>query len=152
MACYQTVATCNPGRTTTVTTSETTTNGNMGTIAALLKRIDTIQKDAIISNEANQCDNCMISAMYNTKPIAIILCNSTGYFTVNAGISGTPCNLFRIENVRNDETVVLRLLTYDETTAEVTCTTYTVVVKISCICAIQCFEPINCETLCNQLI
>ena len=40
----------------------------------------------------------------------------------------------------------------DETTGEVTCTTYTIVVRISCIAAVQCFDPINCETLCNQLI
>ena len=54
----------------TGTTTTNTTTTNNGTIAQLLKRIDQLQKEAIIANAANQCDNCMISAMYNTKPIA----------------------------------------------------------------------------------
>ena len=134
----------------TGTTTTNTTTTNNGTIAQLLKRIDQLQKEAIIANAANQCDNCMISAMYNTKTIAIYFCNNCTRFEVNA--NDVTANLFRVEEVRNDETVVLRLLVADETTGEVTCTTYTIVVRISCIAAVQCFDPINCETLCNQLI
>lgn len=135
---------------TGTTTTNTITNTNNGTIAQLLKRIDQLQKEAIIANATNQCDNCMISAMFNTKPIAIYLCNTGTRFEVTA--NDVTANLFRVEEVRNDETVVLRLLVADDTTGEVTCTTFTIVVRISCICAVQCFDPINCETLCNQLI
>lgn len=134
----------------TGTTTNTNTTNNNGTIAQLLKRIDQLQKEAIIANATNQCDNCMISAMYNTKPIAIYFCNNGTRFEVTA--NDVTANLFRVEEVRNDETVVLRLLVADEATGEVTCTTFTVVVRISCIGAVQCFDPINCETLCNQLI
>lgn len=136
----------------TGTAVTSTTNNNNATIAQLLKRIDQIQKEAILANAANQCDNCMISAMYNTKPIAIYFCPSTTRLEVPVGNTDATSNLFRIEEVRGDETVVLRLLVEDETTGEVTCTTFTIVVRISCIGAVQCFDPINCETLCSQLV
>ncbi len=131
--------------------SNTTTNNN-GTIAQLLKRIDQMQKEAVIANATNQCDNCMMSAMYNTKPIAIYICCNGARFSAPAGETGAEANLFRVEEVRNDETVVLRLLVNDGGTGETTCTNYTIVVRISCIGAVQCFEPINCETLCSQII
>lgn len=134
------------------TTTTTTNVANNGTIAQLLKRIDQMQKEAVIANATNRCDNCMMSAMYNTKPIAIYICCNGQRFTAPAGVTGTESNLFRVEEVRNDETVVLRLLVVDETTGEITCTTYTIVVRISCIGSVQCFEPINCETLCSQII
>lgn len=134
------------------TSTNTTTNNNNGTIAQLLKRIDQMQKEAVIANATNQCDNCMMSAMYNTKPIAIYICCNGTRFTAPAGTTGAEATLFRVEDVRGDETVVLRLLVQDEGTGEITCTTYTIVVRISCIGAVQCFEPINCETLCSQII
>ena len=127
-------------------------NNNNGTIAQLLNKIDQMQKEAIIANATNQCDNCMISAMYNTKPIAIYFCNNGTRFEVEVPGTDTVANLFRVEEVRNDETVVLRLLVEDPETGEVTCTTFTIVVRISCIAAVQCFDPINCATLCSQLI
>ncbi len=131
-------------------TTSTTNNINNGSIAQLLKRIDQLQKEAILANATNQCDNCMISAMYNTKPIAIYFCNNGTRFEATVGTTEDTANLFRVEEVRGDETVVLRLLTDDG--GDVTCTTYTIVVRIACIGAVQCFEPINCETLCSQLI
>ena len=135
---------------TGTTTTNTNTIQTNGTIAQLLRKIDQLQKEAIIANATNQCDNCMISAMFNTKPIAIYFCNSGTRFEVT--VNDVTANLFRIEEVRGDETVVLRLLVADDETGEVTCTTYTIVVKIDCIGACQCFDPINCETLCSQLI
>lgn len=135
------------------TSTTTTTNGtnNNATIAQLLRRIDQMQKEVVIANATNQCDNCMMTAMYNTKPIAIYICCNGTRFTAPAGTTGTEANLFRVEEVRGDETVVLRLLTGGGE-EDITCTTYTIVVRISCIGAVQCFEPINCETLCSQLV
>lgn len=133
-------------------TQTTTTTTNNNTIAQLLKKIDQLQKEAILTNATNQCDNCMMSAMYNTKPIAVYFCPSATRLEVAVGNTDATSNLFRIEEVRGDETVVLRLLTEDETTAEITCTTFTIVVRISCIGVVQCFDPINCETLCSQLV
>lgn len=137
---------------TAVTSTNTTNVSNNGTIAQLLKKIDQLQKDAIIANAVNQCDNCMISAMYNTKPIAIYFCNGGERLEIVVPGTDTVANLFRVEEVRGDETVVLRLLVEDPDTGEITCTTYTIVVRISCIGAVQCFDPINCETLCSQLV
>lgn len=134
----------------TATTTTTTGTNNNTTIAQLLKRIDQMQKEAVIANATNRCDNCMMTAMFNTKPIAIYICCNGTRFTAPVGTTGTDANLFRVEEVRGDETVVLRLLIEDD--GDITCTTFTIVVRISCIGAVQCFEPINCETLCSQLV
>ena len=133
-------------------TTTVNTNATNGSIAALLSKIDQMQKEAIIANATNQCDNCMMSAMYNTKPIALYLCNTGTRFEAEVNNTDTTCDLFRVEEVRNNETVVLRLLVENAETGEVTCTTYTIVVRIACIGAVQCFDPINCETLCSQFI
>ena len=136
----------------TITSTNNTTNNNNGTIAQLLKRIDQMQKEAVIANATNQCDNCMMSAMYNTKPIAIYICCNGTRFSAPAGTTGSEAKFFRFEDVRGDVNVVLILLVHDDGSYVITCTTYTIVVRISCIGAVQCFEPINCETLCSQII
>ncbi len=144
MACF--------GNGTNVTNTTTTTINNNGTIAQLLKKIDQLQKEAIIANATNQCDNCMISSMFNTKPIAIYLCGNGARFEANLGTTEETTNLFRIEEIRNNETVILRLLVEDDGTGEITCTAFTIVMKISCIGAVQCFDPINCDTLCSTFM
>ena len=138
---------CDKNTSVTVTSQQ-----SRNCIYETVRKIDQLQKDAIIANAVNQCDNCMISAMYNTKPIAIYFCNSGDRLEITIPGTETVANLFRIEEVRCDETVVLRLLVEDDTTGEVTCTTYTIVMRISCIAAVQCFDPINCENLCTQLV
>lgn len=126
-------------------TRATTSNTNTGTIVGLLRRIDKMQREAIIANTLSNCENCMISPMYNTKPIAIY-CNCNR-FTAEAGIGGPAATLFRVEEVRDSETVLLRLLVTNGT--EVTCTNFTIVMRISCICSIQCYDPMNCEVTCS---
>ena len=125
-----------------------TNNTNGTTIADLLRRLDKMQRDAVIQTNADVCENCMLTAMYNTKPISIYSgCNK---LTTPIGVDGTTTDLFRVEAVRGNDTVVLRLL--QNTNGTITCTTYTVIVKIDCICCVQCFEPINCETTCYPAI
>lgn len=85
---------------TTTSTSTNISNANNGTIAQLLKRIDQLQKEAIIANATNQCDNCMISSMFNTKPIAIYICCNGTRFEAAVGTTGETANLFRVEEVR----------------------------------------------------
>jgi hypothetical protein len=131
-----------------LSTTSTSTAVGRNSIADLLRRINEMQKAATVANANSVCDNCLISPMYNTKPIAVYLgCGNR--FEAAVGQTGTTANLFRVEDVRGDDTVVLRLL--QNVNQEVTCTTYTVVVRISCICCIQCFDPINCETQCFPL-
>lgn len=125
-----------------------TNNTNGTTIADLLRRLDKMQRDAVIQTNSDGCENCMLTAMYNTKPISIYSgCNK---LTAPIGVDGTTTDLFRVEAVRGNDTVVLRLL--QNTNGTITCTTYTVIVKIDCICCVQCFEPINCETTCYPAI
>mgnify|MGYP000162757213 FL=1 len=129
------------------TNTNTTTNTNG--IADLLRRLDKMQRDAVIANEADTCENCMLTSMYNTKPIAIF--SNCGRLACPLGAtSEDTANLFRVEAVRGNETVVLRLL--QNTNGVITCTTYTVVVRIACICCVQCFDPINCETTCYPVV
>ena len=118
-------------------------NNTNGSIVDLLKRIDKMQKDAITANAVGSCNTCIIAPVFNTKPIAVYLCNEA--LTVPIGNTTAFANRFRVEEVKGD-VVVLRLLTTTDT--ELTCTNYTVTVKISCICCVQCFDPITCVINC----
>lgn len=116
-------------------------NENINAIYSLLKRIDGLQKDVILNNLRNVCENCSLGSLNNTKPIAIY--NSCGLFAAALDSANTTTtNLFRIEEL-NGDTVVLRLL--QNTDGVITCTDLTIVYNINCICAIQCFDAINCE-------
>ena len=125
-----------------LTTSNTVTNNeNRSSIYSLLKRIDQLQKDVILNNLRNGCENCSLGSLNNTKPISIY--NSVGMFSASLDAANTTSTtLFRIEEV-SGETVVLRLLQI--TDGVITCTDFTIVYNIDCICAVQCFDAINCE-------
>ena len=123
-------------------------NNNPGvtTIADLLRQIERIQQEAT-RNSLGGCETCMIAQVFNTKPVAVYTCN--GRLTVPTDADETEfANLFRIEDVRGDDTVLLRLIT--NTDGTLTCTAQTIVIRIDCICSLQCFDPINCPT-CRQL-
>lgn len=135
MACSQTIVNTN--------------SNNVNTIAGLLKRIDQMQKDALVSNANALCESCLMNAMYNTKPVSIYVNNTLFYANLGLTTDNTP--YFRVEEVRGSDTVVLRLLVLEN--GVLTCTNYTVVVGINCICCLQCFNPINCNfSNCNCLI
>ncbi len=112
----------------------------------LLERIDQMQKEVIINNLRNGCENCMLGSLNNTKPISIYTCGTIFSATIDAA-NTTSTTLFRVEEV-NDQTVVLRLL--QNTGGTITCTNLTIVFNIECICCVQCFESINCERCGNQ--
>lgn len=134
MACSQTI---------------TTTQQNASSILGLLKKIDQMQKEALINNANALCESCLMSAMYNTKPISIYL--NANLFQVNVGLTNETTEYFRVEEIRGNETVVLRLLILDN--GVLSCTNYTIVVNVNCICCVQCFNPINCNfSNCNCLI
>ncbi len=129
-------------------TRRATTNNNAYGIADILKRLDKMQRDALITSSADACENCMLTAMYNTKPISLY--TNCRQITAPIGLDGAETNLFRVEAVKDDETVVLRLL--QNTNGAIVCTSYTIIVKIACICYIQCFDPINCDTACYPVM
>lgn len=121
-------------------------NLDNNTIADLLRQIERIQQEAT-RNSLGGCETCMIAQVFNTKPVAIYTCN--GRFAVPTDAAETAiANLFRVEDVRGDDTVLLRLIT--DVDGTLTCTAQTVVMRIDCICSVQCFDPINCPT-CRQL-
>ena len=124
--------------------ANTTSTTNNGSIAELLKRIDKMQKDAIAANAIGTCNTCVIAPVFNTKPIAVYLCNEA--LTAPIGNTTEFANRFRVEDVKGD-VVILRLLT--AVNDELTCTTYTITVRINCICCVQCIESINCERCTN---
>ena len=129
MACTQNVITT------------TTNNNNINTVAGLLRRIEHMQKDALTANANALCETCLMGAMYNTKPISIYVRGEL--FFANVGLTDETTRYFRVEEVRGNDTVVLRLLVLED--GVLTCTNTTIVVCINCICSIQCFDPINCN-------
>lgn len=121
------------------------TNQANGYIYNTISRIDQIQKEATCVNQCEGCEGGLLSQIFNTKPITIYLAGGTAFQVVNPDNLETAVNLFRIEGIQND-CVVLRLLTRTTTeTPTVECLNYTVVLKISCICALQCFAPVCCD-------
>lgn len=114
-----------------------------------LKRIDKMQKEAIISAEGT-CVTCqsLLLATNNTLPLSIVSRCSGSYLTLNIGLSAETTTYFRIESIRCDRYVTLRLLSFDEETSSLSATPYTATFDIECICGIQCYEPITTEA-CN---
>lgn len=124
----------------TVTTSVNTNNSY---IYDTIVKIDQMQKAATIQNACEGCEGSLISAFYNTKPITCYLCCGNAYTVSLPEIGSTvTTSVFRIENVRNDS-VILRLLTVEDNAY--VCTNYTTVLKIDCICGLQCYAPICCD-------
>lgn len=129
------------------TINNTNTVSGKGYIYDTLVKIDQMQKAANVENACEGCEGSLISAYYNTKPIAIYV-RGEQLLTVQVPTTAVPATIttttyFRIENVKSDA-VVLRLLVFDATTNTYDCTQYTVVVRIECICTLQCFPPICC--------
>lgn len=115
-------------------------------IRDIVKKIDQDQKEACMVNELSGCDSPLVGRISDTRPVSFTLC-SGALFEVQLTAPNTgETTLFRIEELRGN-CVVLRLLVEGETA--ITCTNQTCVLDLCCVCAIQCFEPINC-LLCNN--
>lgn len=125
------------------TPQTTTPTTNRGFIYDTLAKIDQMQKAATVQSACEGCEGSLISAFYNTKPITCYLCCGNTYTVTLPEVGSTETtNVFRIENIKND-CVVLRLITV--TDSAYTCTNYTTILKIDCICGLQCHAPICCE-------
>lgn len=118
-----------------------TTSGR-GFIYDTLVRIDQMQKAATIQTACEGCEGSLISAYYNTKPIQIYLCSGVKLAVDIPESLGLTTTVFRIETVKTDAVVLRLLQALDGTT---TCTNYTVIVNIDCICCLQCLAPICCD-------
>lgn len=109
-----------------------------------VKHIDKIQKEIVISNATSciSCDTSLITQANNTIPVSFYMCNGD-LFTALVAVGSQTTEYFRIECLRDYRFVTLRLLTTSETV--LTCTNQTVILDLDCVCAIQCYAPINCE-------
>ena len=110
-----------------------------------VRRIDQVQKEATLQNACDRCEDSLFTSLYNTRPVSFYLCSGSAYTVLNPATQ-TPTTLFRIEDVRGDG-VVLRILVQDGDA--VTCTNFTTVLSLDCVCGLQCFAPICCEECTN---
>ena len=115
----------------------------------LLSRIDRMQKEAILNQETAcvSCTNTLTTFQNNTLPISFLM-RCGGYLTVNIGITDTTTTYFRIESIRCDRFITLRLLEAVGDTLEAT--VFTITLDLECVCGVQCFNAISvtpCETV-----
>ena len=122
-------------------------NQDCNYILELIKRTDKIQKN-VINLEDNICVDCemaLLRSANNTVPISIYTdCCSALKALVD--LEGTTTNIFRIESIKCDRYITLRLLevTTDDP-AVIVGTTRTIILDIENIRGIQCYEPISVE-------
>ncbi len=106
--------------------------------------IDMIQKEIISGVETNciTCETSLITRAYNTVPVSFRCCSGN---TLEAYLNttGTTTSLFRIENVKDNRYITVRLITSENN--ELTCTNQTAIIDLNCVMMLQCFEPINCS-------
>lgn len=116
-------------------------------IIETLKKIDKMQKEAVISEqqECVTCQNSLITFSNNTIPLLIGL-RCGGVLTGNIGTTTNSTSYFKVESIRCDRYITLRLLSLENET--LSATPYTLTIDGECICYIQCFEPIS-TTPCN---
>lgn len=118
----------------------TNDNSRRNCIYDTLRKIDQNQKETIIESDSIGCIGSLITKQYDTKPVVLTLaCNEK--FTAYIG-SSTTTDLFRVEEV-NSECCFLRALMNNN--GIIQCTAYTCMLKLDCICGLQCLDPINCQ-------
>ncbi len=108
-----------------------------------IKRIDKMQKEIVF--EEKKCIDCNHSLMlnaYNTIPVSFAMCGCNKVIA-KMGVKGKNTEFFRIESLRDNRYVSLRLL---ELSDSLTATEYIFHLDLECVCSIQCFEPINIDT------
>ncbi len=121
-------------------------------IVETVKKVDRTQKAVLIEEQGCvACDTSLISKKYDTIPVSFF--GSCGEpFKAFLEAAGAKTTLFRIESVREDRFVTLRLLKIKEKSVDgvvkrkIKCTDMTCILDLSCVCCMQCFDPINCGT------
>lgn len=111
-----------------------------------VSKIDKIQKE-VISDTTGRCIACeasLFTSANNTIPVRFTCCCGTP-FEALIGVTGATTSFFRIESVRCNRFVTLRLLEATGEAPSLTGTDYTVILDLDCVGTIQCFEPISVE-------
>ena len=122
---------------------------NCNYIKETVNRIDKIQKRVISDTTTLTCVSCetsLFTSANNTIPVRFTTCCGNPITAVTA-TDGTTTEYFRIESVRCNRYVTVRLLDPTATTA----TLYTMIIDLDCIGTIQCFEPITVEVCTSSI-
>ncbi len=107
-------------------------------------KIDKLQKEIMCNTFGTcvSCDTSLLTYANNTIPVRFTTCCG-GVVEGIIGVDGATTSFFRIESVRCQRFVTLRLLELDGDT--LVGTNYTMILDLECVCTIQCFEPTNVE-------
>ena len=111
-------------------------------------KIDKLQKD-VVSDTLGRCISCetsLFTSLNNTIPVSFYTCCGNPV-TGRVGATETTTTFFRIEAIRCNRFVTLRMLT--STTDALTATDYTLILDLDCVSSIQCYEPITVD-VCSQ--
>ena len=116
-------------------------------ITELIYRIDKLQKEVldVTDSVCIGCEIALMSSTYNTIPISIYTkCQDP--FVAIPNLLGDTTNVFRIESIRCNRYLTLRLLEITtDTPPVIVATNRTIVIDMTEIIAIQCYEPITIE-------
>ncbi len=128
-------------------TSVTVTPQNRNCIYETVKKIDQIQKEVLLENNCIGCEGSLFSRLYNTKPVSFVLCGGARFEApLDSTATAATTTVFRIQEVKGN-CAILQLIDNYGTTP--TCTSFTVILDLDCVCGMQCYAPITC-TLCNE--
>ena len=114
-----------------------------------VSKIDKIQKE-VVSDTTLTCVSCetsLFTSLNNTIPVRFTCCCGTPITGV-IGAGGDTTEYFRIESLRCNRYVTLRLLDPTATSA----TTYTMILDLDCVGTLQCFEPITVEVCTSSIM
>lgn len=116
-------------------------------IVETVRKIDQLQKEVLLENNCIGCEGSLFSRLYNTKPVSFILCGGSRFeAALGTATDAATTTCFRIQEVKGNS-VILQLIDYSGDTPS--CTNYTIILDLDCVCGIQCYSPILC-TLCNN--
>ena len=125
----------------------TTLDRDCNYITDLIYRIDKLQKEAIDTTDSIciGCEIGLMTSVYNTIPITIYTeCQDP--FVAITNLSGGTSNVFRIESIKCNRYLTLRILEItDDTPPAIVATNRTVIIDMTQIIGIQCYEPIIIE-------
>lgn len=123
------------------------TTGN-NYIKETVSKIDKIQKEVIFDTTGRciACEASLFTSANNTIPVRFYTCCGNP-ITATIGLPETETTYFRIESVRCNRFVTLRLLQVSGDTLEGT--NYTIICDLDCVGTMQCLDPISVE-VCTQ--
>ena len=111
-------------------------------------KIDKLQKD-VVSDTLGRCISCetsLFTSLNNTIPVSFYTCCGNAV-TGRVGPTETTTTFFRIESIRCNRFVTLRMLVSE--TGVLSATDYTLILDLDCVSSIQCYEPIT-VVLCKE--